>query len=65
MREPKQSNVASIYIADNLHKLSSCVLFVDNFRECATLNEVYEKIYLLNQSTSIFAAAASEPEANE
>ena len=34
----RQSNEASIYIAHNLHKLSSCVFFADNFREFASLS---------------------------
>ena len=47
---PKQrSNEASIYIVHiNLHKLSSCVFFADNFRQCTILNAVYEEIFKLH-----------------
>ena len=46
---PNNSPGLNFYIAHSLHKLSSC-LFVrrDNFRECATLDAAYKKIFKLH-----------------
>ena len=53
-----QSDKASIHIVHNLDKLPSCVIFADNFQECATLNSFHEEIFklhfILNQGRSIF-----------
>ena len=49
----RQSDKATNYTARNLHKLSSCVVFADNFRKCATLNVVYKEIFKLHISIEL------------
>ena len=52
-RENKSNNNASNYIAQNLHKLSSCFFFENNFPEFGTCNTVFEeriKLHIFTES---------------
>ena len=48
MIKQQSNDKASNYNAQNLHKLSSCVFFADNFREFKTLDVVYKEIFKLH-----------------